>query len=356
MAGIRPKKWLQIIQATLGPTMCILFFAFDVSHQPTNHHDDLGKLGISHPFRLLLANNRDEFLQRPTERVDWWNDIDKKVLAPQDLDPKGDGNHGTWLGITKTGRFAVLTNYREDPSTWTKDALSRGFVVRDYLCGTHTPQAFCEQVHSMGSQWNGFNLVCGHLSKESTVWYVCNREDIKPCALVPNRIYGLSNGTLQSTEWPKVSHGITVFKEALTKEIGTIIEPESPRYAVSPLVETMDTPHAQLIATILDDVLSDTSTFPNHRHAVSTWDPSLSKACQSVCVPPGRYRVDYGTRTQSVIVVDGDGWTDYAERELFQDTLPDAPKTVGYTNPVEWSERWVKIDNDVVHKRFHMEL
>jgi len=335
------------------PKMCILFFAFDLASQPTQHRPDHR---IPRPFRLLLANNRDEFLQRPTSRVDWWAGYDETIMAPCDLDPKGNGHHGTWMGITKKGRFAALTNYREDPTTWALDALSRGFLVRDFLAGCDSPEEFCKRVHRIGDKYNGFNLICGQLAMVSSVWYVCNREDVQPQALLPNRIYGLSNGTLVSTEWPKVSHGISIFKEALVKELGSMDAPESPRYAVSPLVEAMDTPHAQLIATILDDVLSDSSTFPNHKHAVSAWDPTLSKACQSVCVPPGRYRVDYGTRTQTVIVADEDGWTDYVERELFQDTLTNGSTSVGMQNPIEWTERWVKIDNDVVHKRFHLEL
>jgi len=85
---------------------------------------------------LLLIANRDEFYARPTAALHWWQDAG--ILAGRDLQAGG-----TWLGISRTGRLAALTNHR-DPANVRADAPSRGELVsaflqtdtsaEDYLC------------------------------------------------------------------------------------------------------------------------------------------------------------------------------------------------------------------------------
>ncbi|MGH9944980.1 MAG: NRDE family protein, partial [Pyrinomonadaceae bacterium] len=83
----------------------------------------------AHPqYKLVLAANRDEFYARPTALAAWWPDA-PHVLAGRDL-LRG----GTWLGLTRAGRFAAVTNYR-DPRAQRVDALSRGALVGDVLRG-----------------------------------------------------------------------------------------------------------------------------------------------------------------------------------------------------------------------------
>ena len=60
-----------------------------------------------HPdYPLLLAANRDEFFARPTAALDWWPD--GQILAGTDLQAGG-----TWLGASRSGRMAALTNFRD---------------------------------------------------------------------------------------------------------------------------------------------------------------------------------------------------------------------------------------------------
>lgn len=74
---------------------------------------------------LLLIANRDEFYARPTAALHWWNEA--AILAGRDLQAGG-----TWLGISRSGRLAALTNYR-DPAAMRPDAPSRGELVSAYL-------------------------------------------------------------------------------------------------------------------------------------------------------------------------------------------------------------------------------
>ena len=155
--------------------MCIIFFAYEC-----------------HPnYRLILASNRDEYYKRPTEPAKFW-DSHPWVFAGRDLDMMG-----TWLGITKSGRFAALTNYR-DPSLQMENAKSRGVLVGDFLCSDQSPETYLMEVAKKRERYNPFNLLVGDL--EQLCYFNKLTAEILP--LEPG-IYGLSNHSLD-TPWPKV--------------------------------------------------------------------------------------------------------------------------------------------------------
>ena len=144
---------------------------------------------------LVLAGNRDEFFARPTAPAAWWQDH-PQVYAGRDLE-----GGGTWLGMTREGRFAALTNVRA-PSERRSDARSRGVLVSDYLVGNASPEEYIAHVAADADHYNGYNLIVG--TQDNLVWYNNREQDDsrngKP--LAPG-IYGLSNGSLDSP-WPKV--------------------------------------------------------------------------------------------------------------------------------------------------------
>jgi uncharacterized protein with NRDE domain len=86
-------------------------------------------------YRLVVAANRDEWFGRPTASAGFWPDA-PEVFAGRDLEA-----HGTWLGITRAGRFAALTNFR-DPGGNRPDAPSRGTLVSAFLTSGATPIAY----------------------------------------------------------------------------------------------------------------------------------------------------------------------------------------------------------------------
>ncbi|HSQ86797.1 MAG TPA: NRDE family protein, partial [Desulfobacterales bacterium] len=91
-----------------------------------------------HPkYRMVLAANRDEYYDRPTAPIAFHDDS-PDVLGGLDLK-----HQGMWLGITRFGRVAAITNYR-DPGLNLSDAPSRGFLVRDYLIGKASPIKYLE--------------------------------------------------------------------------------------------------------------------------------------------------------------------------------------------------------------------
>jgi uncharacterized protein with NRDE domain len=148
---------------------------------------------------FALAANRDEFLRRTAEPLHWWNDA-PRVLAGRDL-----VGGGTWLGMTRGGRFAALTNYRA-PHEMRPDAPTRGTLVSAWLTGgegvADTPMDYLADVARNGSLYNGFNLVVGDWTRRELAWY-CNRGDLAP-ALLPPGTHGISNAVLD-TPWPKLA-------------------------------------------------------------------------------------------------------------------------------------------------------
>lgn len=144
---------------------------------------------------LLLAANRDEFFARPTEPMHWWPDA--PVLAGRDLKA-----NGAWLGITRHGRFALLTNIR-NPLLRREGAPSRGDIARNYLGSFATPASFMAELVTVAPRYEGFNLLCGEVSENTReMWFLNSAEG------VPKRLdrglYGLSNASLD-TVWPKLT-------------------------------------------------------------------------------------------------------------------------------------------------------
>ncbi len=166
--------------------MCIILAAYDC-------HPD---------YFLVVAANRDEFYARPSAPAGFWEDY-TDLLAGRDLE-----RSGTWLGITKRGRFAALTNYR-DPASYKAGARSRGLLVREYLCFPGHPEVFLEALDGVREEYNGFNLL---LLDGKSMWYYSSRTG-RTDRLGPG-VYGLSNHLLD-TPWPKVVRGKEEFQRIL---------------------------------------------------------------------------------------------------------------------------------------------
>ncbi len=144
---------------------------------------------------LLAAGNRDEFYERPSRPAGWWHDY-PEIYAGRDL--RGGG---TWMGVTRDGRFAAVTNIRA-PSEKRADAPSRGHLVADYLAGGEAPQVYLERIADRAREYNGFNLLVGN--REQLFWYSnAAVDDARNGKALAPGVYGLSNATLD-TPWPKV--------------------------------------------------------------------------------------------------------------------------------------------------------
>ncbi len=162
-----------------------------------------------HPaWDLVVGANRDEFHARPTTPAHWWPGEDG-LLAGRDLEAGG-----TWLGLTREGRFAAVTNVR-DPGSRRADARSRGELTLEFLRGSASAREHAAAVAARIGQWNGFNLVLGDGEE---LCYVGTQAP-QPRVLAPG-IHGVANAALD-TPWPKVVDGKAEFAAALGR-----VEPE----------------------------------------------------------------------------------------------------------------------------------
>ncbi|MBT2699626.1 NRDE family protein [Bacillus sp. ISL-40] len=158
--------------------MCLIVFAYRV-----------------HPvYKLLVAANRDEFYGRLTAPAHYWEDR-PDILAGRDLEKMG-----TWMGVTTSGRFAALTNYR-DPKEETKGKRSRGELVSDALKHKGRVKDYMQSLVGRKELYPGFNLLAGDGTE---LYYYSNKG--QELQKVEPGIYGVSNHLL-NTQWPKVQKG-----------------------------------------------------------------------------------------------------------------------------------------------------
>ena len=156
-----------------------------------------------HPnFPCVVAANRDEYFGRPTAEADWW-DEPHEILAGRDLQAGG-----TWLGVTRAGRFAALTNFR-DPAVVKPDAPSRGGLVTGFLQAAGPTSEGLKEIARRGAQCNPFNVLCSD-GKDLGVYESTTGIGR---VLTPG-VYALSNHLLD-TPWPKVTQAKSRLAEAL---------------------------------------------------------------------------------------------------------------------------------------------
>lgn len=155
---------------------------------------------------LVAAGNRDEFYDRPAEPAGWWQQY-PEVLAGRDL-----RSGGTWLGVTRNGRFATVTNVR-NPAMLKPVAPTRGALVADFLVGTASARSYVDAIQEKAKEFNGFNLlVC---DGEDLIWYTnAETDDARNGMPLAPGLYGLSNGLLD-TPWPKLVRAKAQFASLL---------------------------------------------------------------------------------------------------------------------------------------------
>jgi len=226
---------------------------------------------------LVFASNRDESFDRPTATAAWWEDA-PQVLAGRDLQAGG-----TWMGVTRTGRFAALTNFRA-PNERNPVAPSRGPLVADFLKGSANPECYLQDVakrverQSPANPYNGFSLLVGDVLA-AQLWLYSNRSGLPPQPLAPG-VYGLSNALLD-TPWPK----LLATRDALRIRL----QENSPRL-VSHLLDALANP-----ALASEFALPATGVSPELERQLSA--AFIQPALRAISGTP------YGTRTSTVLTI-----------------------------------------------------
>lgn len=214
-------------------------------------------------FPCVLAANRDEFHDRPSAAADWWPGP-AGILAGRDL-----REGGTWLGVTRGGSFAALTNFR-DGRVPRKDAPSRGRLVGEILESARSVPESLDRLKSAAANYNAFNVIFSDGQRLGVFESVRGEgRELGP------GVYGLSNDVLD-TPWPKV-------RNAKSRLISALTDPRDESAILQLLRDERPAPDADLPRTGVR----------------LEWERLLSSAF--VRAP------DYGTRCSTVFRVDHAG-------------------------------------------------
>lgn len=238
--------------------MCLILFANEASSR----------------YQLVLAANRDEFYSRPTAPAAFWEEA-PDILAGRDLE-----GGGSWMGVTRSGKIAAVTNFRGAGKV-REDAPSRGNLVNDFLMSGESPDVFTDRLRTRARNYNGFNLLLG---SAQSLWWYSNQYD-EPHRIIPG-IHGLSNHLLD-TPWAKVERGKRALEDLLVGE--KEITPEQ----IFPILED-HTPAA-------DDELPDTGV-----------GLELERVLSAAFIRT-QY---YGTRSSTVLLVERTGNLTFVERSF----------------------------------------
>ncbi|NBC00440.1 MAG: hypothetical protein GVY15_06235 [Bacteroidetes bacterium] len=227
--------------------MCLLVWAYDMHPQ----------------YRLILAGNRDEFYARPTAAAARWPEH-PSLVAGRDLRAGG-----TWMGVSGSQRFCIVTNVRA-PDAQKTTAASRGALVAGYLLHHRSAASYQHAVEQTRRQYNGFNLLIGDAD---AIQYVSTAAASQT---LTSGLYGLSNATLD-TPWPKVTRA--------KRRLRTILSADD------------------ALVPALFDLLQDDTPAPDEALPDTGVPRDWERALSSIFIASPRY----GTRASTVLLLNRAG-------------------------------------------------
>lgn len=237
--------------------MCLITFAYNVSEE----------------YPLILIANRDEFYQRATVPAHFWKEENEThILAGKDLQ-----GGGTWLGVSKKGKWAALTNYR-DLENIKEDAPTRGKLIPDFLNSSDTCEAYLLQLQAEAGQYNGFNLLLGDATG---VYHFSNHTN--EITKIEAGFHGVSNAVL-NTPWPKLT--------ALKSRFATKVQND------------------ELNENELFSMLNNQDQAETHELPETGLSEELEKAMSSIFIDTP----NYGTRCSTLLFIAKDGRMRFVER------------------------------------------
>ncbi|KAG6548113.1 hypothetical protein Mapa_010393 [Marchantia paleacea] len=277
--------------------MCISFWVLD-----------------EHPgFWLVLAVNRDEFHARPTLALHCWDDEEEQkadgststrrsIVGGRDV-----AGGGTWLGMTKSGRLAFLTNVREakfliNRGNEPTDVTSRGALPMHFLKSAKSPVEYLEDVARAADNYNGFNLIVADVRRREMAFLSNRPQGAKAVVhLLRPGFHSISNGGKDS-KWWKMERGKQKFEAILSAQSLSSAEGE------------VDLPNELIVEQVLHDPTrpQDVSV----QTAETGCSEEMEREVSSIFVDTTLFERAYGTRSMSVIGIRTDGTVSFFERSL----------------------------------------
>ena len=224
---------------------------------------------------LIVANNRDEFLRRPTSR----GSLVSGVYSPID---KQSG--GSWIAYdTISSRYAVILNFHlwryersvdisapdhtinssatsnsNIASSSSSQYKSRGLLVNDFINSQLSVEVYKDLFLQANNDFKGFHFLFGDAHTCYILTKAYENEPVTVNKLTLGEIYGVSNGHVYDKNWRKVEIGL--------KHMRTIVS----QYTNDNNTSSDDNHTAisaseweQLAYTLLNDLLRDSTLLPD---------------------------------------------------------------------------------------------
>lgn len=291
-------------------------------------------ISTAHPrYRLILIDNRDEFLNRPTSTASWWPTSPDVFGARDLLRPV----QGTWLGVSASGKIAVLTNYREDYVS--PRAVSRGAIIKKFLSeDVGSTEEFVKDIVNTGiaRDAGGFSLACGKIGEPLAI--VSNRAEVgRPVPWVAGDVVqtvALSNAAFENRTWKKVLLGEEMVVEAVRESLA-VDETEDQLVERLLAILSHDTLPRQGdlaeggLETYITELQKTIFVPPLGRKSRAALDGEKLRSAddlEKVKIVDGQSKLDinrlgvdgiYATQKQSVVLVDHDFNVRFFERTLW---------------------------------------
>lgn len=250
------------------------------------------------------------------------------------------------MGVTKQGKVAVLTNYREDHYAQAVGAHSRGRIVNSWLTSppneNQTTHSFVQEMVASpeAKQVGGFSLVCGRVNEPLAI--VSNRsvdmDQITWVAAEKNQTRGLSNTSVDDRTWPKILNGEKLMQHAIEEHIqageneeallqrllGVLSTDTLPRL---PEGTNVDTYIQHLRKSIFVPVIGadgDANQVAEDT-AAATVEDELKQPQTNGPLDQNYSAGPYGTQRQTILLARSDGRVRYFERTLYDNDAKAVP-------------------------------
>lgn len=250
------------------------------------------------------------------------------------------------MGVTKQGKIAVLTNYREDKSTHAVGVYSRGRIVNGWLTSAPNEQQTTHDfVQAMvaspeAKQVGGFSLVCGRINEPLAI--VSNRSSdmahITWVAAEKNQTIGLSNTSVDDRSWPKITDGEKLMQQAIEEHVQANEDEDALVERLLRVLSTDTLPRLSGEDTSIDAYIkylresifipaigAETEPGRGTGTAAASVEDELDQAPANGPSDQNYSTGLYGTQKQTVLLVKPDGRVRYFERTLYDTQVQSIP-------------------------------
>ncbi|KAM3717391.1 Transport and Golgi organization protein [Dirofilaria immitis] len=264
-------------------------------------------------YKLILLNNRDELLNRPTSTARWENDI----LAGRD---EKENVRGTWLCMNSAGRISNLLTITVPIHEMKSSSVTRGILPIDFVKSNKQPEEFCKLLISTVNRYNAFQILCfqrNEYDQYEIAGLTYQSKDNVEVTKYPPGIHGFSNSP-SCEPFKKVRRGV--------EKVSGIVEE----------INAENLSEAEIIERLLQLATDKYQCFPDDqikRRCGRSNELCKYRTAIFVRYPDG---IPYGTRSHTIIIVDRNNRATYYEKSMETKT--------GKVSEATWTERTFHFD------------